>query len=233
MQLQLSRMVYSCVVLTGFAVWAPLHLVAADETVTWGPESDLIGPDSETAPTAVAAGKEILVYDWNKPIPSFKGRYVEGRTNWQPDNQPVRNNFDWTKAPNFAKGTYYVRVTIKKMRTNDTFRMIFNHWQFINGKLAETSMQPNHLRFAYRGAPITRQFAFPVKNLLSNHTWDSSHFAPFSWAVKRDLVGFFFPNVPNSPPDNKIATNAFPVEMRFTIVNVAPAAAFSGWQNYP
>lgn len=233
MQLQLSRMVSPCVALTAMAILAPFQMVGADVEETWAPETELVGKNSEAAPAPTAVGDEILVYDWNKPMPSYKGRYVEGTTQWQPNNTPVRNNFDWTATPNFANGTYYTRVIIKKLKVKEDFRLIFNHWQMIAGKLAETNMGPNELRFQYKGIPITRTYTFPVKNLLSNHTWDPRHFAPFNWAVKRDLVGFFFPNQPSTPPANKIAAAAFPMEIRFTIVNVAPGKSFSGWQTYP
>ena len=207
MQLQLSRTVSPCVMLTGLALLAPFYLTAA--------------------------GPEILVFDWNKPIPKAEGRFIEGVTRWKPTNQPVRNNFDWTAPPNYANGTYYVRVLIKSMRASDDFKIIFNHWQMINGKLAETNFQPADLQFSYRGAPITRLFAFPVSRMVSNHTWDPHHFAPFNWAVKRDLVGFFFPNFAVSKPNVKLAPNVYPVNLRFTVVNVAPAGSFSGWQAYP
>jgi hypothetical protein len=231
-QLQLSRMVFPCLVLTFLAVLAPLTVMGAD-TEAWLPEAELLGGNSEAAPAPTAAGTEILVYDWNKPLASYKGRYVEGITPWQPNNTPVRNNFDWTAAPNFANGTYQVRLIIKKMRANDDFRMIFNHWQMISGKLAETNFGNNELRISYRGAPVTRTFAVAVNKFISNHTWDPHHFAPFSWKVKRDIVGFFFPNQASTPPNNKISQGAFPIDMRFTIVNVAPGHSFSGWGNYP
>ncbi len=183
----------------------------------------------------VSAGAEVLVFDWNKPIPARQGRYIEGINKWKPDNQPVRANFDWTAPPNYAAGTYHVRVLIRKMAVNDDFKIIFNHWQFagIRNKQAETNMQGPELAFSYQGAPIKREFAFPVSKLRDNNDWDPAHWPKFDWAVKRDLVGFFFPNFANSPPSAKISDDAYPIDMRFTVVVVAPGAPFSGWQNYP
>ncbi len=36
-----------------------------------------------------------------------------------------------------------------------------------------------------------------------------------------------------APPSAKIDLGAFPIDIRFTVVVVAPGATFSGWQNYP
>ena len=241
MQLQLNRTVWTCLTLNIATLLVPLHQMVgqqagAEAELKWQPgeEQALLGQDSESAsaPDPLAVGNEILVFDWNKGIATRQGRYIEGTTQWQPNNTPVRNNFDWTAPPNFANGTYYVRVLIRKMRANDNFKIIFNHWQMIGGKLAETNMQPSQLSFQYRGAPINRTFTFPVKNLKSNHTWDPRHFAPFSWKVKRDLVGFFFPNFSSSSADAKLASNVYPIDLRFTVVCVAPGGTFSGWQRY-
>jgi len=186
---------------------------------------------------------EILVFDWNKPIPKYQGWFIEGPTQWVPNNQPVRNNFDWTKPINYANGTYYVRVLVKKMRANDDFQIYVNHWQNVPyiwkdkhnmiGKPAETNMHPNELRFSYRGTPITRTFTYAVNKLISNQSWDPQHWGPFLWNKPRDLVGFFFPAFASAPPSSKIAANVFPVDIRVTIVNVAPGSTFSGWTKYP
>lgn len=177
-----------------------------------------------------AAATEALVFDWNEPM-TKPGRFIEGITKWRPDNQPVRVNTDWTQPPYFARGTYHVRILIRKMQKHDDFKLIFNHWQIYDGKHAEATMTPPELAFQYRGEPIVRAFEFPVKNLKSVHTQIAT-FAPFEWSKPRELVGFFPPAFPNTPPAGRLDPDALPVDLRFTVVVVAPGATFSGWDNY-
>lgn len=238
-------MVYLCIAITiVLGVMIPLTLTGQSEELL-GPSDDGWAGDNDftadqqsgvaAVPDPLATGTEVLAFDWNKILASKKGRYVEGTTQWQPNNTPVKANFDWNAPPNFSHGTYYTRVLIRKMKKNDDFKLIFNHWQFVQipGKQAETNMQGPELTFSYRGAPITRTFAYPLSRLNDNHTWDPKHWPPFNWSVKRDIVGFFFPAVAAAPPSAKIDLGAFPIDIRFTIVVVAPGATFSGWQNYP
>jgi hypothetical protein len=180
-----------------------------------------------------ASATEMLAFDWNKIITKKKGRYFEGQNQWNPDNHPVRGNTDWTLPPNFAKGTYYVRVMIRKLNVKDAFQIEFNHWQTINGKLAEAVLKsPKDLKFSYQGAPIVRTFTFPVANLRDMHKVSPSKYSPFDWRRPREYIGFYFPEFAATPPDHKLANSAYPVDLRFTIVVVAPGAKFSGWNNY-
>jgi len=179
---------------------------------------------------AASAENEALVFDWNQPI-TKPGRFIEGKTQWKPDNPDVRVNTDWTKPPFYANGTYQVRVIVRQMKKHDDFKLLFNHWQTFDGKHAETTMVSPELAFQYRGTPITRTFEFPVKNLKSAHT-SVSTFSPFDWSKPRELVGFFPPAFPNTPDSGKLDPEALPVDIRFTVVVVAPGAKFSGWKNY-
>ena len=175
-------------------------------------------------------GSEALVFDWDEII-TKPGRYIEGKTQWKPNNRPVRLNTDWTQPPYYANGTYHVRVLLRKMNQHDDFKFIFNHWQSYEGKQAEATMTPPDLTFQYRGAPLSRTFEFPVKHLKSVHTMIAT-FAPFDWSKPRDLVGFFPPAFANTPASGKLDPEALPMDIRFTVVVVAPGATFSGWSNY-
>lgn len=189
------------------------------------------GGITTTAMSDHSSGSEALVFDWNK-IMTKPGRYIEGITKWQPDNQPVRVNTDWTRPPHYARGTYHVRVLIRKMAKHDDFKFIFNHWQIIDGKHAEATMMPPELAFQYRGTPIARTFEYPVEKVNSVHLKLPQQFVAFDWSKPRDLVGFFPPAFPTTPDSGRLDPAAFPVDIRFTVVVVAPGAKFSGWSNY-
>jgi hypothetical protein len=177
----------------------------------------------------LAGATEALAFDWNKII-TTSGRYIEGKTQWKPNNPPVRANTNWNLSPNFANGTFQFRVLIRKMAKKDNFKLFYNHWQHINGKKAEMVLNSSQLQFSYAGSPITRTFSVPVQSLKSVHVSDSS-FVPFNWSVPRELVGFFPPNW-SGPADIKLDPGTYPIDVRFTVVVVAPGATFSGWNNY-
>jgi hypothetical protein len=179
----------------------------------------------------LAPGTEALAFDWNKIITDAKGRFIEGKTQWKPNNPPVRANTDWTLPPQFAQGTFQFRILIRKMKKAESFKFIYNHWQKINGKTAEMVLNHNSLSFAYSGKPITRTFSVPVGSLKSVHL-DVPKFVPFNWKVPRELVGFFPPNFPGTSPQNKLEQAAMPLDIRFTVVVVGKGAKFSGWNNY-
>jgi hypothetical protein len=184
-----------------------------------------------TMPVAITAAEtEVLVFDWNEVI-TKPGRFIEGKTQWRPKNPDVRANTDWTKPPHYANGTYHIRVLLRSMKKHEDFKLLFNHWQVVDGKHAETTLKSPELAFQYRGTPITRTFSVPVKDLISAHTVVPA-FVPFDWSKPRELVGFFPPAFPNTPDSGKLDPEALPMDIRFTVVVVAPGAMFSGWKNY-
>jgi hypothetical protein len=248
----MTRKIFPCVILAIITVLAPFQVAGqfagADTTEDtpiqtldpseWDASGAIVERDpaeelaefNAAAPDPLSSTTEGLVYDWNGPVRSHLGRYVEGSTKWRP-GPPVRMNFDWTKAPNFANGTYHVRVLVRSARIHDDFRIIFNHWQEAGGRVAELGLHVPEFKFSYRGAPITRTFSIPVQKMVSNHTWDS-RFLPFDWAKPRQLIGFLFPNHRGASAEVRLAPAAAPVDMRVTVVVTAPGATFSGWQNY-
>jgi hypothetical protein len=211
---------YSKNALDGWSeVWSRFDAVkvnAAD-----GPQVEPLAPPST----------EALAFDWNQIITKATGRFIEGKTQWKPNNQPVRANTDWTLHPNFAQGTLQFRILIRKMKKNESFKLIYNHWQTINGKTAEAVLNHKSLQFAYTGTPITRTFSFPVAQLRSVHL-DVPAFVPFNWKIIRDLVGFFPPTFAGTPAVNKLDQAAMPLDIRFTVVVVGQGATFGGWGNY-
>lgn len=174
--------------------------------------------------TVTALGNEVLVYDWNRGLQNAaqaQGRLVEGTTPSQPNNQPVRHNTNWTAAPNFAGGTYHVRVKIGCMTANDDFALAINHWCGNTGSCGELFTTPalNDLRFSFTGSAITRTFSIPLS--------DFTNLRNFTFATARTLVGWFA-----GENDNNFTSAVIPFDLRFTIVNVAPGGTFSGWPTW-
>jgi hypothetical protein len=188
---------------------------------------------AELEPPGAPAG-EILAFDWNQLVKTSIGRNIEGITPYKPNNQPVRNNFNWVTAPNYAGGTYQFRVLIRKLSKPDAFKFIFNHWEWVpqsggGTKLAEAVLvHPSNLSFNYTGQPIVRTFSQSIPALKSMHTVNPVKFAPWTWTIPRHLVGFFAPGS-SAPLSNQLSSAALPVDMRMTVVAVAAGQTFSGW----
>jgi hypothetical protein len=155
--------------------------------------------------------------------------------------QTVRNNFDWVSGGvSWDFGTYQVRVRVGCMTANDTFRMVFNHWQnFQTADQAETFLPVTTpgLQFTYSGSALLSQFAVPISSF--DFFSPGANGTPWSWSVLRNRLGFFtYPEPiygippPSLPAAVTILDATLPYDLRFSVVNVAPGGTFSGWSNY-
>jgi hypothetical protein len=183
--------------------------------------------------TVTALSDEVLVYDWNEMIPRRDNRYIEGVTNFNPNNQPVRYNQNRHSPIDFDHGTYFMRIVMGCMAVNDTWTWQINHWKGpitsigADGEIYSAINDPG-LAFTWAGVPITRTISIPLSEFTSHPDrplWD------WTTTPLMQLMGHMS-NDGVTNEDRKLNPAAFPLDMRMQIVNVAQGGSFSGWSNY-
>jgi Bacterial Ig domain len=184
--------------------------------------------------TITALSDEVLVLDWNQGMPRRLGRYVEGLTEFNLDNQPARYNQNRATPINFAGGTYYIRVKMGCMATNDQWTWQINHWKgpiSAIGAAGEiySDIANSDLAFNWTGTAITKTFSLPLADLISHPDRPA-----WTWAATpvMQIMGFMSNDSASVPDSRKLDPAAFPLDMRFQIVNVAQGGSFSGWSLY-
>lgn len=183
----------------------------------WGTAN--VGAQTAEAASAQAKKKELLVYDWNKPITQAQSGFAM--------DKPPRANGNWINPVNYAGGTLYFRAHIKSIPQNQPgMKLGWCFWQ-------QQREQCKGNRVA--GVPGTIvTWSVPVNNM-----WKKNGVS-INWAQPRTKNGFVVRNSKNDPVSDKANFNWsgenpahwYPMNIRFTVVVVAKGATFSGWNNY-
>jgi phage-related protein len=166
--------------------------------------------------------KELLVYDWNKPVlKSDKGF---------PWDTPPMENGNWITPINYAEGTFYFRAEVRKMPTNKDMRLQFCIWQYKNTleNCSRTEL------ISYKGSKVVATWSQDVQKL-----WKKNGNI-IDWANPRMRNGTPIKTsqgLPVSPFNNwnwngENPDHWFPMDLRFTVVVVAKGQTFSGWDKY-
>lgn len=166
---------------------------------------------------------ELLVYDWNKPATKMHHGF--------PKEKPPRPsaNGDWTKPINFAEGTLYFRVQIRRQPIPQNMNLQFCAWQF---NLTRENCIYTQPVVGTPGNVVT--WSVPVQKM-----WKKGG-VPIDWSQPRQHYGSPIKNSRGKPVSNFHDWNWngenpdkwYPLDYRFTVVVVAKGATFSGWQNY-
>lgn len=172
---------------------------------------------------AVDAGKELLVFEVN--------RNVTKKDRGFPRNDPPRSaaNGNWRTPVNYAEGTLYYRVQIRKQPQPQNMRMQFCVWQD-RFKLENCGSQK--VVRGTSGTVVT--WSQPV-----NSMWKKGG-RSIDWSRPRQRYGIAIKDSRGKPVSdyNGWRWNGhnpnqwYPLDMRFTVVVVPKGATFSGWQNY-
>ncbi len=180
------------------------------------------GGGGEPTPPPTGTGKEMLIYDWNKPITVAEGGFAMDKT-----SQFLKQN--WLTPTNYADGRLYFRAEIKSIPKNQPdMKLGFCFWQPGQRENCKGNNVP--------GVPGTvSEWDFSPRDM-----WKKSG-KEIDWATPRKKMGFSVRDGQNDPVSDKtssnwggnIPTEWYPMNIRFQVVLVPKGATFSGWQNYP
>ncbi len=187
------------------------------------PTSTPIAPPTATATPPVGGGPELLVFDWNEPVEQWHHGFP-----W--DNPPMPSaNGNWTSPINYAAGTLHFRAEIYSQPVAQNNMMQFCIWQYNNvlencSGLALVTGTPGNVVTWSQG----------VQDLWKKD--DNS----IDWVNPRDRYGAVIKNSAGLPVSDFLGWNWngedpyewYPLNMRFTVIVVAPGRSFSGWDNY-
>ncbi|MCB0085253.1 MAG: hypothetical protein KDE47_30140 [Caldilineaceae bacterium] len=179
--------------------------------------------DGTVDAAAVDAGKQLLVFEVN--------RNVTKKDRGFPRNDPPRAaaNGNWRTPVNYAEGTFYYRVEIRKQPVPQTMRIQFCVWQ--DNFRGENCGSQKNIR-GTSGTVVT--WSQPV-----NAMWKKGG-KSIDWSRPRQRYGIAIKDSRGKPVSdyNGWRWNGhnpnqwYPLDMHVTVVVVAKGASFSGWQNY-
>ncbi len=187
------------------------------------PTATPIGPPTATATPPVGGGPELLVFDWNQPVELWHHGFP-----W--DNPPMPSaNGNWTSPINYAAGTLYFRAEIFSQPVAQNNMMQFCIWQYNNvlencsGLALVTGTPGNVVTWSQGVQDLWKK----DDNLID-------------WVNPRDRYGAVIKNSAGLPVSDFLGWNWngedpyewYPLNMRFTVIVVAPGRSFSGWDNY-
>jgi hypothetical protein len=167
---------------------------------------------------------EKLVFDWNKLVT------VEHRGFPYNQGSTMLANGNWVTPINFAGGTFYYRVELRKMPSYKDVRFQFCVWQD-KFRLENCGSQK---QVSYRGTKIVATWSQGVP-----YMWKKDG-KSIDWSRPRYRQGFAIKNSKGLPVSNYNGWNWngenpakwYPMNVRLTVVVVAKGKTFSGWGNY-
>lgn len=189
-------------------------------TKTGSTGTSTTGSTTSSKTTSTSSSKEVLVYDWNKPV-------TKGEKGF-PRSFPPKGNGNWKSPTDFANGTYHYRVQIKKQPKAQDMKLQYCVWQdnFTRencGKQVKLKGSP--------GTVVT--WSQPVTGM-----WRKNG-STIDYGRARQADGFAIWN--NKGPVSDYAgmkwsganpSDWYPLDVRMTVVVVAKGATFSGWDKY-
>ncbi|MEM7279818.1 MAG: PKD domain-containing protein, partial [Pseudomonadota bacterium] len=166
---------------------------------------------------------EIVVYDWNKPVTTAQRGFAN-------INNPTGDaNGDWTFPIDYRDGTFHIRAEVRSQPVPQSMHVQFCIWQYNLTRETCTSTEP------IEGQPGTvmttsQTIASMWKKGGKALDWDQPrqrYGMPVKDAQKQPVSDFLNWNWQGYDPDDW-----YPLDIRYTVVLVAPGATFSGWENY-
>ena len=178
-------------------------------------------PTDAPPPPPPPSGREMLIYDWNKPITLTEGGFAMDKT-----SQYLTQN--WVSPVNYADGRLYFRARIYSIPKNQPdMKLGFCFWQ---------GERENCKGNDVAGVPGT----VATWDIGLHQLWKKGG-NEVDWSAPRKKMGFAVRDGQNDPVSNKTSTDWggnnpadwYPMDLRFQVVLVPAGESFSGWQNYP
>jgi MYXO-CTERM domain-containing protein len=173
--------------------------------------------------TRPADAAELLVFDWNKPVPASLRGFP-----W--DSPPMNGvNGDWTTPVDYANGTLYYRVEIRSQPVAQDMNLQFCFWQAVPDR---ESCGPHQ---AVKGTPgVMVTWSCDVQKM-----WKKDDL-PIEWTQPRDRNGVAIKDDTFQCVSDYSGWNWnghdpsdwYPLDLRFTVVVVSKGSTFSGWTTY-
>ena len=202
---------------------ALLVLLCVTVPVAQAQETDGVTGDVATSAAVDATATELLVYDLN--------RVVTINDRGFPRDQPPLSsaNGNWKTPVNFAEGTLYFRVEIRRQPQPQPMQLQFCVWQ---DKFALENCGPRQSLTGNAGTVVTWS-----KEV--NKMWKKGG-RSIDWSRARMRYGIAIKNRVGLPVSSVKGWNWngenpalwYPMDMRFTVVVVAKGATFGGWTKY-
>ncbi len=171
--------------------------------------------------SAPSSGKELVVYDWNKPVTKAHKGF--------PWFEPPQQNGNWKSPVNYAEGTYHIRVQIKKQpKAQNNMRIQFCLWQDnlktenCSDSAAVKGTSGNVVTWT---TPVSRMWKRNGKSI--DYSRPRQRIAAAIWNQRLPVSSFGGFKWAGENPDNW-----YPLDMRMTIVLVAKGSTFSGWNKF-
>lgn len=182
-------------------------------------------------PVESAAAQEscgILAYEWDEPVTESDRGF--------PRQQPPINNFDWTQPVDYAHGTLYYRVEIKRQPEPQDMRLQLCFWQPESANAT--------YKFGLENCGPPQSIMGEAENVA---TW--SRDVQDMWKLKGNLIdwtrsrfraGVAVKNSAGEPVSNyngwewngEDPKKWYPLVMHFTAVVVPKDGQFCGWNYY-
>jgi hypothetical protein len=201
-----------------------MHRIRAARAVVCAAVIGSLGLVAGALPTTASA-KELLVYDWNKPVQKSHRGF--------PRQAPPRANGNWYSPVNYAEGTFHYRVQIKRQPTAQRMKLQFCTWQTgtrpmreMCGPLASLTGKP--------GTVVTWSTPVQKTKLRRKKPIDFHRPRSTNGVAIKDERGYPISNY-GRPSWNWFGENPnkwYPLDMRFTVVVVAKGDRFGGWNRY-
>jgi Tol biopolymer transport system component len=184
-------------------------------------------PTVTPPPTKVpqpSPGKELLVFNWNKPV-------IKADHGFPWDAPPTASaNGNWVTPINYAEGTMQFRAEVSGMPTHKDMRLQFCIWQSSN-TLENCS---RNFDLSYNGNKAVVTWSQSVQGLWMK---DGN---PIDWTRPRQRYGAVIRNSDNKPVSNfsgwewngENPDHWYPMNLWFMAVVVEKGKSFSGWNNY-
>lgn len=178
---------------------------------------------SAPAEDVTTTATELLVYDLNRAVTTADRGF--------PRDQPPRSgaNGDWTTPVNYAAGTLHYRLEIRSQPQPQVMIIQLCIWQY------NLTLENCGKKQRLTGNPNTvLTWSQPVQEMYKKNG------VSIDWKNPRQRYGLAIKNAQGIPVSDIKKWNWggenpnlwYPLNMRFTVVAVAPGATFSGWGNY-
>jgi hypothetical protein len=184
----------------------------------------LSNPTNLPSPT----NREIVIFDVDRVVTKKERGFPRIIPPWP------QANGDWTKPVDFAHGTLYLRVEIRKMPSKKSMIIKFLAYQD-----KTTREQGSRRRLidgpAPGGAPVVVEWIQAVDKM-----WMTNSNMPIDWSKQRSMMQITFMRPDGKPVSDYMGwkwngenpDEWYPMDVRFTAVVVAKGQTFSGWARY-